>query len=287
MSNFYHIPVLLQEVIEHMQIQEGKKYIDGTIGGGGHTAEILKRGGKVLGIDQDPEAVQHIHNRFKNEKNVTLAQDNFVNMQKVAQKHGFVPADGILLDLGISSHQLNSQKRGFAHRYDAPLDMRMGGEGTTAGDIVNTYSKEDLTRVIAKNAELVHAEDIAQKIVQARKKETIQSTQDLIDTVTQKVHLNGQEKARLFQALRMETNKEIEALSNVLPKTLEILCKGGRLIVISFHSGEDRVVKEWMKEAEKQKKGKIITKKPIIATDEELQKNRRAKSAKMRVLELT
>jgi len=257
-----HVPVLLKEVADGLNVRPGGKYIDATFGAGGHSAEIVKRGGMVLGIDADPE--------------VNAVHGNFRDIEKIAKENGFESVDGILFDLGVSSMQLDSPERGFSYRFNGPLDLRLDPtKGEPASQIVNTYSEGELYEIFTRFGEENNARTIARAIVIARAVERITTTEALVKIV-------GNAKpvlSRIFQALRIEVNDELGALRQGLDGARIVIKTGGRLVVISFHSLEDRIVKQYMRNGD----WKILTKKPITATDSEVRTNTRARSAKMRV----
>lgn len=287
MSTF-HTPVLLQEVIEYLNVQNDHKYIDATIGGGGHAQEILKKGGLVLGIDQDTEALEFCKNwlgeEYKNR--IIFVKANFRYIDQVAKKYGFSSVSGILLDLGISSYQLDTAKRGFSFKKEAKLDMRMNKEiGTTALEIINKEPFETLYKIFLKYGEEPEAENIAKTIIHRRGVKQISTTKELADIVFN-VYCKNQAKdlkihpaTRVFQALRIAVNDELNALKEGIENSLKLLNKGGRLAVISYHSLEDRIVKLSMRN----KNLGLVTKKPITASREEIRVNRRARSAKLRI----
>lgn len=255
-----HIPVLLNEAVSGLQVTPGKRFIDATTGGGGHAKEIEKLGGRVLGIDIDADT--------------GAIQGNFRDIEEIAKKHGFDAVDGILFDLGVSSHQLDTPSRGFSFRFpDEPLDMRMNQqEGETVGDLVNHLREEALYEILAKFSEDERSRAIAHAIVRAR---PISTTGDLY-------HIVGKASAaKIFQALRIATNDEMEALKSGLAGAEKLIKPGGRLVVISFHSLEDRIVKQFMRGSG----WKVLTKKPITPGDRELVENRRSRSAKLRISE--
>lgn len=285
-SEFGHISVLLQEAIEALDVQEGKKYIDATAGGGGHTEEIVKRGGEVLVIDQDDDALIHLNKRFSKQKNVTVVKGNFGEIQTIARLHGFGECGGVLFDLGMSSFQIDSSSRGFSFRGDQPLDMRMDvQQELSAYEVVNTWAPEELEEVLLKYGEEQQAVQVVEAIVEARKEKKIQSTGELV-TILKKV-IRRNEKihpaTRVFQAIRIAVNTELDVLRNGLSGALSITEKEGKIVVISFHSLEDRIVKNMFREFEQKKVGKVLTKKPILASEEEKSINPRSRSAKMRV----
>ncbi len=254
MSHFVHIPVLLRETLEALQIRPGGTYIDGTVGGGGHTAALLEHGaGRVLGIDQDPEALAAAGERLKAYgERLTLAHGNFRDIGSIARAHGFGQVDGILLDIGVSSHQLDTAERGFSFGHDAPLDMRMNPRvGPTAAELVNTLSEAALADIIYRYGEERLARRIARRIVERRARQPIRTTTELADLVAQVVGRRREERihpaTRTFQALRIAVNDELGALEAALPAATGLLKPDGRLAVITFHSLEDRIVKAFMR----------------------------------------
>ena len=282
----YHTPVLKTEVIEALHVAKGKKYIDATLGGAGHTEEILKVGGVVLGIDTDAEAIAQGKERLKEYKNYTLVQGNFRNLEEIAKKNGFLHIDGILFDLGVSSHQLDTPERGFSYRFtDAPLDLRMSQrDGDTAAQLVNRMTEGDLYECIGKFGEEQLALPIARALCRTRQIKKIETVGDVV-LVIQDV-AGSKEQAvpilsRVFQALRIVVNDELESLKSALEQSREILKPEGRLVVISFHSLEDRIVKQYMRG----NGWKVLTKHPIIASEREVYENKRSRSAKLRVAE--
>jgi 16S rRNA (cytosine1402-N4)-methyltransferase len=285
MSEF-HTPVLLPEVIEGLGVTAGKSYIDATLGGGGHALEIVKRGGIVLGIDTDGQALKEVQRRIKEEgiQELSVAQGNFRDVKEIAEKEGFDAVDGILFDLGVSSHQLNTPQRGFSYRFTgAPLDLRLDqSQGETAAQLVNRLSEDALYEIIAQFGEEELARSIAHGIGRARAVKKIATVGDLI-AVIEKVEgaRTYPVLSRVFQALRIAVNDELGSLKKGLGEAREVLRGGGRLVVISFHSLEDRIVKQYMR----QKGWRLIATKPITARDEEVARNPRARSAKMRVAE--
>jgi len=287
--NTYHISVLLDEAISSLQIEPGKKYIDGTIGGGGHAQQILKAGGIVLGIDQDQEALDFVTQRFKDEKNVQVAKGNFKDIDVIAKKAGFVHVDGILLDIGVSSHHLDSGERGFSFMKEAPLDMRMDKDlQVRAGDLINILTKGELYDLFTKLGEERFSRSIVASIVNVRKLKRIETTTELAEIIKKAVPFSKKginPATKVFQALRIAVNDELNSLSDSLPKAVKLLAPGGRLAVISFHSLEDRIVKRAFIDFEAKGIAKIITKKPIIPEEKEIAENSRARSAKLRVIE--
>lgn len=303
---FNHISVLLNECIEGLNINPNGIYVDGTAGGGGHSAEILKKldCGKLISIDRDPDAITTISERFKNEPNSIIINGCFGEMKKLLNDRGIYQVDGVLLDIGVSSHQLDTDERGFSFHKDAPLDMRMSQSGTSAEDLVNNLSYEELRDIIYRYGEDKFAPSIAKGIVKAREEERITTTLQLAEiiknSVPQKVRREGHPARKTFQALRIEVNGELTQLENGLDEAFEMLSPKGRLAVISFHSLEDRIVKQkmasWCKGCTCPKdfpvcvcgnvpKAKLVNRKPIEATQEELDKNPRSRSAKLRICE--
>lgn len=303
---FNHISVLLNECIEGLNINPNGIYVDGTAGGGGHSAEILKKldCGKLISIDRDPDAITTISERFKNEPNSIIINGCFGDMKKLLNDRGIYQVDGVLLDIGVSSHQLDTDERGFSFHKDAPLDMRMSQSGTSAEDLVNDLSYEELRDIIYRYGEDKFAPSIAKGIVKAREEERITTTLQLAEiiknSVPQKVRREGHPARKTFQALRIEVNGELTQLENGLDETFEMLSPKGRLAVISFHSLEDRIVKQkmasWCKGCTCPKdfpvcvcgnvpKAKLVNRKPIEATQKELDKNPRSRSAKLRICE--
>lgn len=282
----YHTPVLKIEVIEALQITKGKKYIDATLGGAGHTEEILKAGGIVLGIDTDAEAIAHGKERLKEYTGYTLVQGNFKDLEEIAKKNGFLHVDGVLFDLGVSSHQLDTPERGFSYRFtDAPLDLRLSQSGgDTAAQLVNRMTEGDLYECIGKFGEEQLARTIARALCRARSIKKIETVGDVV-LVIQDVAGSKEQAAsvlsRVFQALRIAVNDELESLKSALEQSREILKPEGRLVVISFHSLEDRIVKQYMRG----NGWKVLTKHPIIASEREVYENKRSRSAKLRIAE--
>lgn len=307
---FKHKSVLLGETIDHLNIKPGGIYVDGTLGGGGHSYEILKRlegKGRLIGIDQDSDAICAATKRLEGFGDmVTIVRDNYCNISDVLKNIGVEKVDGIVLDLGVSSYQLDTIERGFSYKEDAPLDMRMDNRQTiTAQDIVNDYDEMELYRIIKEYGEDKFAKNIAKHIVMAREKQRITSTGQLSEiikaAIPMKVRATGGHPAKkTFQAIRIELNKELEVLRQSIDTMIDLLDDKGRLCIITFHSLEDRIVKNGFKKNEnpctcppdfpvcvcgKKSKGKVITRKPIIPTEDEIQENKRAKSSKLRVFE--
>ncbi len=308
---FNHKSVLLHETIENLNIKPDGIYVDGTLGGAGHSSEIVKRlseKGRLIGIDQDADAIAAATGRLSDYADrVTIIRSNYAAMKSELQKIGITQVDGILLDLGVSSFQLDTPERGFTYREeDAPLDMRMDQrQSQTAKDIVNGYSEQELYRIIRDFGEDRFAKNIAKHIVTERQKKEIETTGELTEiiraSIPMKVQATGGHPAkRTFQAIRIELNRELEVLQDNLDEMIDLLSDGGRLCIITFHSLEDRIVKTSFRKNEnpctcpkefpvcvcgKVSKGKVITRKPILPSEEELEENKRAKSAKLRVFE--
>lgn len=305
---FKHIPIMLDEVIEGLDIKPDGIYVDGTLGGGGHSYEIAKRlvsGGRLIGIDQDEAAIKAAGARLSGfGDRVTIVRSNYAQMVSVLQSLGIEQVDGILLDLGVSSHQLDNAERGFSYMEDAPLDMRMDRrQEKTAGDIVNFYSQAELTRIIRDYGEDKFAAKIAAKIIGFRENKPVETTGELAEiiksAIPMKYRLTGGHPAkRTFQAIRIELNRELEILEESIEGMLDILSDRGRMAVITFHSLEDRIVKSAFKKAEspctcppdfpicvcgKKSKGFVASRKPLIPSYEETERNPRAKSSKLRI----
>ena len=295
----YHVPVLLQESIDGLDIKPDGVYVDVTFGGGGHSREILSRLGKnghLYSFDQDEDAEK---NKFNDER-FTFVRSNFRYLKNWMRYYGVDHIDGLLADLGVSSHHFDDETRGFSFRFDAPLDMRMNKRaGTTAADIINHYNEEQLSDIFYIYGELKNARKIASAIAKARVEKAIETTGDLM-TITEKLFQREREKkelAKLFQALRIEVNHEMDALKEMLNGACEVLCQGGRLSVITYHSLEDRIVKNIIKAGNAEGKvkqdffGRIeapfkqVTNKVITPSDEEQQRNPRSRSAKLRIAE--
>ena len=287
--NSYHTSVLLQETLEQLNVQAGKKYIDGTLGGAGHTIEILERGGIVLGIDQDQDALDFVRSEVKFGKNLVLAKGNFKDIDTLAGENDFSNVAGILLDLGISSHHVDAADRGFSFQKEGPLDMRMDQNlQVTAGDLVNALTKGELYDLFTKLGEERFARSIVASIVSARKIKRIETTTELAEIIRRSVPFTKKDvnpATRVFQALRIATNDELHSLIEALPKAVQLLGPGGRLAVISFHSLEDRIVKRAFLEYAEKGLGTIVTKKPIVPSEEEIAQNSRSRSSKLRVFE--
>lgn len=307
---FKHKSVLLYETVDQLNIKPDGIYVDGTLGGGGHSYEIASRlsdKGRLIGIDQDEDAIKAASERLKPFMDrVTIVRNNYCNMDKVLDELSIDKVDGIMLDLGVSSYQLDTAERGFTYNVDAKLDMRMDQrQEVTARDIVNDYSEYDLYRIIRDYGEDRFAKNIAKHIVAARQKKPIETTFELNEIIKAAIPMRvratgGHPSKRTYQAIRIELNRELEILENSIDMMIDRLNKGGRLCIITFHSLEDRIVKVRYKNNEnpctcppsfptcvcgKKSKGKVITRKPIIPSEEELEENSRSKSSKLRVFE--
>lgn len=307
--DFSHKSVLLKETIEGLNVRKGKIYLDGTLGGAGHSYEILKKlggTGLLIGIDQDQEALKAARERLSEFKNVEYFNLNYIDFEKALDELGIEKIDGVLLDIGVSSYQFDNPERGFSYRFDAPLDMRMDKSlEISAKDIVNTYSEDEITEIIREYGEEKWASRISKFIVQERKNKKIDTTFELVEIIKNAIpagaRRNGPHPAkRTFQALRIEVNKELDVLKNSIDKFVHRLNPGGRIAIITFHSLEDRIVKNSFKYLEKdcicpptspictcnkKREIKIITRKPITASEEELRENNRSHSAKLRIAE--
>ena len=307
---FVHKSIMLEEVIESLAIKPNGIYVDGTLGGAGHSSEIAKRlgpEGRLIGIDQDGEAIAAATKRLEPYKDrVTIVRSNYAQMCQVLKELGISKVDGILLDLGVSSYQLDNAERGFTYREDVPLDMRMDQRQTkTARDIVNEYSEMELYHMIRNYGEDQFAKNIAKHIVAARQEAPVETTGQLIEiikaAIPKKIRATGGHPAKkTFQAIRIELNHELDVLKNTLEDMIDILDDEGRIAIITFHSLEDRIVKNIFRTCERpcicppefpvcvcgrESKGKVITRKPIVPGREELEENSRSKSAKLRVFE--
>lgn len=307
---FKHKSVLLYETVDELNIKPDGIYVDGTLGGGGHSYEIAKRlseGGRLIGIDQDEDAIKAAGKRLEPYMDrVTIVRNNYCNMDKVLDELGIDKVDGIMLDLGVSSYQLDAADRGFTYNVDTALDMRMDQrQEITAKDIVNEYSEFDLYRIIRDYGEDRFAKNIAKHIVAARQEKPIETTFELNDIIKAAIPMKvratgGHPSKRTYQAIRIELNKELEVLENSIDMMIDRLKPEGRLCIITFHSLEDRIVKTRFKNNEnpcicppsfpacvcgKVPKGRVITRKPVVPTDEEINENSRSKSSKLRVFE--
>jgi 16S rRNA (cytosine1402-N4)-methyltransferase len=285
-----HTPVLLQEVISFIKVKKDEKYVDATVGFGGHGLEIVNCGGILLGIDRDRESLKKLKVKSQKSKpqvkSLKLIQADFADIKKIAEENGFGQVSGILFDLGLSSWQLEKSGRGFSYLKDEYLDMRMdAGAQQTAEDILNTSSREELYEIITKFSEEEHSRRIADAICRARPIKTSGQLKKAIENAFKKGRVRASTLARIFQAIRIAVNYELESLNKSLPEAIKLLKPGGRLLVLSFHSLEDRIVKQFYRKCEREKIGKIITKKPIRPNSREIKKNVRARSAKLRVLE--
>ena len=305
---FKHNPVLLDECIKELNIQPNGIYVDGTLGGAGHSEEILKKlssQGLLIGIDRDEDALRAAKERLKNYPNVRYVHGNHDDIKSILQDFGIEKVDGILLDLGVSSYQLDEHERGFSYMGEAKLDMRMDQtQDLTAEIVVNDYSEEKLANLIFEYGEEKFSKVIAKNICKAREKSRIKTTGELVDIIRNSIPLSKQKDGhpakRTFQAIRIEVNNEIEPLKDTVKNSIRVLNEYGRLVIITFHSLEDRAVKEAMIEMEGkctcpkdlpycicnyESWGKVLTKKPILPTKEEQEENSRSKSAKLRVFE--
>lgn len=302
---FVHKPVLFTETIDSLAIRPDGTYIDGTAGGGGHSEAILRRlkDGRLLSIDQDPDAIAACTARLSSYPGWMIRQGNFSQMVELAASCGITQVDGVLMDIGVSSHQLDTPERGFSYHTDAPLDMRMSQEGPTAADLVNTLSWQQLADIIRRYGEDKSAARIARAIVEAREKEPIRTTLQLADIIRNAVpaavrRAEGHPARKTFQALRIAVNGELDRLSEGLEAAFSLLSIGGRLAVITFHSLEDRIVKQKMNEwctgctcppdfpvcvCGKKPRAELVYKKGLAPTEEEIQENPRARSARLRV----
>lgn len=308
---FNHKSVLLDETVDSLNVKSGGIYVDGTLGGGGHSYQILKRmngKGRLIGIDQDEDAICAATERLREYGDmVTIVRDNYCNIKNVLDNLGITGVDGIVLDLGVSSYQLDTSERGFSYMEDGPLDMRMDNrKNITAEDIVNDYSEMELFHIIRDYGEDKFAKNIAKHIVMERQKERITTTGQLADIVKAAIPMKvraakgGHPAKKTFQAIRIELNRELDVLKQSIDTMIDLLNDDGRLCIITFHSLEDRIVKNSFRKNEnpctcppdfpvcvcgKKSRGKIITRKPVVPSAEELEENRRAKSSKLRVFE--
>lgn len=304
--SFSHISVLLAECIEGLDIKPDGVYIDGTCGGAGHSCEIARRltnGGRLIGIDRDPDAIKAATVRLE-PYNAKVLHGNYSEIEMLAHSEGIEKVDGVLLDLGVSSHQLDTLERGFSYHGDAPLDMRMSQEGATAADLVNTLPHEELSRIMFEYGEEKFSRRIADEIIRRRDIKPIETTSELADIITTAVPAKFRRDKnpckKTFQAFRIAVNCEFEHLNKGLDDAFELLKPGGRLCVITFHSLEDRIVKQRFASfckgcicppdfpqcvCGKTPRGKLVNRKPIEATPEELEANIRSRSAKLRIIE--
>lgn len=307
---FAHIPVLFEETIENLNIRPDGIYVDGTLGGAGHSHEIAKRlteGGRLIGIDQDLDAIAAATKHLEEYKDrVTIVHDNYEHIPEILRDLGIDRVNGILLDLGVSSYQLDNPERGFSYNTDEPLDMRMDRESAvSARTIVNTYDEAELTRILRDYGEERFAARIAANIVKEREKAPLETTGQLVKIIRASIPMKMQEKygnpcKRTFQAIRIACNRELDVLQDSISSLIDLLLPGGRIAIITFHSLEDRIVKNAFKTAEnpcicppefpvcvcgRKPKGHVVTKKPIVPSEEELKRNKRAASSKLRVFE--
>lgn len=308
-KKFEHIPVLLNESIDGLNIKKDGIYVDGTLGGAGHSLEILKKlnnKGLLIGIDRDNDALQEAKARLKNFNNVIFVKDNHDNIEEILKNLSIKKVDGILLDLGISSYQIDEKTRGFSYIGEAELDMRMDKEQElSAKTVVNKYSQERLANIIYNYGEEKYSRQIAKNICEYRKNKTIETTKELVEIIEKSVPINirykeGHPAKKTFQAIRIEVNNELQPLYNTVISCIKNLKTNGRLCIITFHSLEDRIVKQAYNNClgkcicpsdlpycicNKSKLGKLINKKPIVPTNEEIKYNTRSKSAKLRIFE--
>ena len=306
---FKHKSVLLEDTIEGLNIKPDGIYVDGTLGGAGHAREVCKKlsaKGRFIGIDQDQDAIIAASERLVAYPQATIIRSNYCYMVPELAARGITKVDGILLDLGVSSYQLDNEERGFTYRVDAPLDMRMDQRQTlTASDIVNNYEEKELYRIIRDYGEDKFAKNIAKHIVAARQVKPITTTGELTEIIRESIPMKMQVKSghpakRTFQAIRIELNRELDVLRDSLDGMIDLLDDGGRLCIITFHSLEDRIVKTIFRKNEnpctcpsdfpvcvcgKKSKGKVITRKPILPSEQEMEENPRSKSAKLRIFE--
>ena len=303
---FSHVSVLLYEAVSSLDIKKDGVYVDCTAGGGGHSAEILKRleNGRLFALDRDPEAIAALKERFKGDERVTVVQTEFENIRSVLASYGEEHADGVLADLGVSSHQLDTAERGFSFHSDAPLDMRMSKQGVSAADLVNSLSERELERIIRTNGEEKFSRSIARAIVRERQKKPVETTLELVDIIKSAMpeaakRNPGHPARRTFQALRIEVNGELDRLESSLEEMFSSLCVGGRLSVITFHSLEDRIVKRKFASlctgctcppsfpvcvCGKTPRGKLAFK-SVLPGEQELEANPRSRSARLRSIE--
>lgn len=288
----YHVPILLGQVLNFLNVQSGKKYIDCNLGGAGHTKEILKLGGQVLGLDWDQEAIDYVsreQKQFIDSGQLVLQKGNFADLKEIALKVGFGKVGGILFDLGVSSHQLDTDYRGFSFNKEAILDMRMDRDlGVTAKDLVNAAGESELANIFWNFAQERASRKIAAAIVHSRKTKLIETTDELAKIVLGAAHHSDNDRnhpaTRVFQALRMAVNDELRNIEVALPQALELLESNGRLVILTFHSGEDLIVKNFEKEQENLGTIEILNKHVIKAEEAEIRGNPRARSAKLRAL---
>lgn len=299
---FIHKSVLFDESVKALNINSNSVIVDGTAGGGGHSREISNNAGRLIAIDQDPDAIKVLHERLGDRENVTIVNDNFSNLKSILSSLNIDEIDGLLLDLGVSSFQLDTAERGFSFHKDAPLDMRMSKSGLSARDVVDTYSEQELANIIYKYGEEKFSRKIASNIVKARQDKPIETTFELVDIIKsslpQKAMRDSHPARKTFQAIRIEVNAELDALEKTLDDAFECLRSGGRIAIITFHSLEDRMVKEKFNEWSKgctcpkefpvcvcgnKPKGKAL--KSIAPSEKELEINPRARSSRLRIFE--
>lgn len=299
---FIHKSVLFDESVKALNINSNSVIVDGTAGGGGHSREISNNAGRLIAIDQDPDAIKVLHERLGDRENVTIVNDNFSNLKSILSSLNIDEIDGLLLDLGVSSFQLDTAERGFSFHKDAPLDMRMSKSGLSARDVVNTYSEQELANIIYKYGEEKFSRKIASNIVKTRQDKPIETTFELVDIIKsslpQKAMRDSHPARKTFQAIRIEVNAELDALEKTLDDAFECLRSGGRIAIITFHSLEDRMVKEKFNEWSKgctcpkefpvcvcgnKPKGKAL--KSIAPSEKELEINPRARSSRLRIFE--
>lgn len=299
---FVHKSVLFDEAIKALDLTKDKIIVDGTAGGGGHSGEIAKKAKMVISVDRDPDAIEVLHQRLGDRENVIIVHDNYSNIKSIISNLGIEKIDGLLLDLGVSSFQLDTAERGFSFHKDAPLDMRMSKSGVSARDVVNTYSEKQLADILYKYGEERFAGRIAANIVKSRQDKPVETTFELVDIIKssmpQKAMRDGHPARRTFQAIRIEVNAELDVLNSTLDDAFSVLSGGGRIAVITFHSLEDRIVKERFKEwcrgctcpkefpvcvCGNKPKGKVY--KPVSPSEMELEENPRARSSRLRVFE--
>ena len=307
-NNFKHTPVLLNECLEGLNIKPDGIYVDGTLGGGGHSGEILKRltTGKLIAFDKDSDALNSTSQKLKQyEDKIIYVKSDFKNMYDIIKEKGFDGVDGILLDLGVSSYQIDTPERGFSYRFDGYLDMRMDKDNNlTAYDVVNNYPREELLRILYNYGEEGFAKNIVNKIIESREISPIKTTGQLVDiiesAIPKSVKIKGNVAKKSFQAIRIEVNTELEGLESAINQMIDLLNSKGRIAIITFHSLEDRIVKNVFKERSSNcicdksipfcvcnhiADGILVNKKPIVSTKQELEINKRSSSAKLRILE--
>lgn len=295
--NDFHKSVLLKEVIDYLKVKKGEKYIDATLGGGGHSKAILEKGGRVLGIDLDQDALNYVSDRLNKEikdKKLILSKGNFRDLDEIARLNNFEKVSGIVFDLGVSSFQINTPNRGFSFLRKGPLDMRMDTSSpVTAETLVNLLGKGELNEIFIKFGQEYRFRSISDSIISTRRVKAIKTTEDLAKAVKNAYGIKGEIgnftknkiNQRVFQALRIAVNEELSNLEKALPKAVMLLDRGGRLAVIGFHSLEDKIVKQSFKKFEKENLGKIVTEKPVIPGVLELSENERSRSSKLRIFE--